>query len=223
MWFDRVPRRGVGWVGLEVVAQAAVPGQGDESRRGAPPYPAVGQLAADDDRAWFGGGQVVAPGQGEPVRPGVLEGSGRVAGRPSRGELRAEAPCLLVGRFLLVAARGRVHVAGVGEHVGSRIELGELRGPAIPAEQQHRGEGVQVGADQVERVVAGQHAGVGMQFPEGLESLGRRAQRELTARPAAVWPRDLPPAVEDAADPGQVWVHREPGPAGLLVTPADQR
>ena len=106
------------------------------------------------------------------------------AGSPdglSGGELRAEALRLLVGRLLLVVARGRVHVAGVGQHVGGRLELGEPGVPAVPAQQQHRGERVQVGADQVERVVAGQCVRVFVQFLEGLRV--PRPPRAAGARP----------------------------------------
>jgi hypothetical protein len=62
-----------------------------------------------------------------------------------------------------------------------------------------------------------------MQFPEGFPSLGRCEQRELASGPAAVGRGEFTSAVQDAADPGQVRVHREPGAAGLLVKPADQR
>ena len=73
--FYLVPgRKKFSWFRLEVVAQAAVLGQGDQRDRRAPPHPAVGQLTTDDDRAGFGGGQGVAAGQGEPVRPGVPRG-----------------------------------------------------------------------------------------------------------------------------------------------------
>ena len=208
-------------VGLEVVAEAAVRGQRDQGDRRAAVDAAVGQLAADDDGAGFGGGQAVARGQGEPVAPGVGECGGlRVAGRPGRGELRAEPGGLLVRRLLQVVAARRVHVAGVGQHVGGRFELGQVGGDAVPAEQQHRGE---VGADQVERVVAGQGFRGLVQLLESLLPLGRGAQREFAAGTAAVRRGELAPAVQDAADPGLFGVHRQPGPAGLLVKPADQR
>ena len=124
------------------------------------------------------------------------------------------------GWLLQVAAARRVHVAGVGQHVGGRFELGQVGGDAVPAEHQHRGE---VGADQVERVVAGQGFRGLVQLLESLLPLGRGAQREFAAGTAAVRRGELAPAVQDAADPGLFGVHRQPGPAGLLVKPADQR
>ena len=111
-------------------------------------------------------------------------------------------------------------MAGVGQYVGGRFELGQVGFDAVPAEQQHRGE---IRADQVERVVAGQGSRGLVQLLEGRLALGRGAQRQLAAGTAAVRRGELAPAVQDAADPGLFGVHRQPGPAGLLVKPADQR
>ena len=54
-------------------------------------------------------------------------------------------------------------------------------------------------------------------------SLVGGAERELAAGPAAAGRGLLAAGVQDAADPRDRGVHREPGTARLLVTPADQR
>jgi hypothetical protein len=45
----------------------------------------------------------------------------------------------------------------------------------------------------------------------------------FAAGTATVRRGELPPAVQDAPDPGLSGMYRQPGPAGLLVEPADQR
>jgi hypothetical protein len=125
--------------------------EGDQADRGGAPQPAVGQLAAGDDRARVGVGQAVAAGQREPVAPGVLDRGRRVGVGTVRGELRAE----VLGLGVLVGRR--VGVAGVGDDVGGAgFEALEGGAGAVPAQHQRFGGGDDVGADQEERIVAGQ-------------------------------------------------------------------
>ena len=162
---DGVPGGRVGRDGLEVVAQA-VGAQGDQAHRCGAVHAAVGQFVPDDDRGRVGVGQAVAVGQREPVAPGILDGGRRVGVGTVRGELGAEVPGLGVRRrwgllrgLLWGLLRGllwgrRVGVAGVGDDVGLvRLEVLQGGAGAVPAEHQRGG---QVGADQQERVVAGQ-------------------------------------------------------------------
>jgi hypothetical protein len=125
--------------------------EGDQADRGGAPQPAVGQLAAGDDRARVGVGQAVPAGQREPVAPGVLDRGRRVGVGTVGGELRAE----VLGLGVLVGRR--VGVAGVGDDVGG-VGFEALEGGAgtVPAQHQRFGGGDDVGADQEERVVAGQ-------------------------------------------------------------------
>jgi amino acid efflux transporter len=147
---DGVPGDRVGRDGLEVVPQA-VGAEGDQADRGGSVHPAVRQLMADDDRGRIGAGQAVAAGQREPVAPGVLDRGGRVGAGTVRGEPGAE----VLGLGVWALASRRVRMAGVGDHVGGRPEVLQGGMLAVPAQHQRRG---QVGADQEERVVAGQGA-----------------------------------------------------------------
>ncbi|MFZ0189980.1 MAG: APC family permease [Streptosporangiaceae bacterium] len=162
---DGVPGGRVGRDRLEVVAQA-VGAQGDQAHRCGAVHAAVGQFVPDDDRGRVGVGQAVPAGQREPVAPGILDGGRRVGVGTVRGELGAEAPglgvrrrwCrlpgLLWGRLPGLLWGRRVGVAGVGDDVGPvRLEVLQGGAGAVPAEHQRGG---QVGADQQERVVAGQ-------------------------------------------------------------------
>jgi amino acid efflux transporter len=168
---DGVPGGRVGRDGLEVVAQG-VGAEGDQADRRGAVHAAVGQFVPDDDRGRIGVGQAVAVGQREPVAPGILDRSGRVGVGTVRGELGTEVPGLDVRlrqvlRWVLlrglrwVLLRGllrgrRVGVAGVGDDVGLvRLEVLQGGASAVPAEHQRGG---QLGADQEERVVAGQCA-----------------------------------------------------------------
>ena len=109
-----------------------------------------------------------------------------------------------------------VHVAGVGQHVRARPQLGQARLPAVPAQHHDR---APVRADEVERVVPGQGVPVFVQLGQGARTLGGRAQRQVAAGPAAAGRGELAPAVQDAADPGHVRVHRQPGAAGSSSRP----
>jgi amino acid efflux transporter len=166
---DGVPGGRVGRDGLEVVAQG-VGAEGDQADRRGAVHAAVGQFVPDDDRGRIGVGQAVAVGQREPVAPGILDRSGRVGVGTVRGELGTEVPGLDVRlrqvlRWVLlrglrwVLLRGllrgrRVGVAGVGDDVGLvRLEVLQGGAGAVPAEHQRGGE---IGADQEERIVAGQ-------------------------------------------------------------------
>jgi amino acid efflux transporter len=172
---DGVPGGRVGRDGLEVVAQG-VGAEGDQADRRGAVHAAVGQFVPDDDRGRIGVGQAVAVGQREPVAPGILDRSGRVGVGTVRGELGTEVPGLDVRlrqvlRWVLlrglrwVLLRGllrgwlrgrRVGVTGVGDDVGLvRLEVLQGGAGAVPAEHQRGG---QLGADQEERVVAGQCA-----------------------------------------------------------------
>ena len=156
---DGVPGGRVGRDGLEVVAQG-VGAEGDQADRRGAVYAAVGQFVPDDDRGRVGVGQAVAVGQREPVAPGILDRGGRVGVGTVRGELGTEVPGLdvrLRWGLLWGLLRGRrVGVAGVGDDVGLvRLEVLQGGAGAVPAEHQRGG---QVGADQEERVVAGQCA-----------------------------------------------------------------
>ena len=91
---------------------------------------------------------------------------------------------------------------------------------AVPAEHQR---GRQVGADQEERVVAGQCPVVLVHRPEGGLALGGGAERELAAGAAGAGRGLRAAGVQDAGDARDLRVDRQPGAAGLLVTPADQR
>ena len=172
---DGVPGGRVGRDGLEGVAQG-VGAEGDQADRRGAVHAAVGQFVPDDDRGRIGVGQAVAVGQREPVAPGILDRSGRVGVGTVRGELGAEVPGLDV-RLRQVLLRGlrwvlrwvllrgllrgwlrgrRVGVTGVGDDVGLvRLEVLQGGAGAVPAEHQRGG---QLGADQEERVVAGQCA-----------------------------------------------------------------
>ena len=168
---DGVPGGRVGRDGLEVVAQG-VGAEGDQADRRGAVHAAVGQFVPDDDRGRIGVGQAVAVGQREPVAPGILDRSGRVGVGTVRGELGTEVPGLDV-RLRWVLLRGlrwvllrgllrgwlrgrRVGVTGVGDDVGLvRLEVLQGGAGAVPAEHQRGG---QLGADQEERVVAGQCA-----------------------------------------------------------------
>ena len=168
---DGVPGGRVGRDGLEVVAQG-VGAEGDQADRRGAVHAAVGQFVPDDDRGRVAVGQAVAVGQREPVAPGILDRSGRVGVGTVRGELGTEVPGLDVRlrqvlRWVLlrglrwVLLRGllrgrRVGVTGVGDDVGLvRLEVLQGGAGAVPAEHQRGG---QLGADQEERVVAGQCA-----------------------------------------------------------------
>jgi amino acid efflux transporter len=161
---DGVPGGRVGGHGLEVVAQG-VGAEGDQADRRGAVHAAVGQFVPDHDRGRVGVGQAVAVGQREPVAPGVLDRGGRVAVGTVRGELGAEVRGLRVWRLRWSFFWGffwgsfcgrRVGVAGVGDDVGL-VRLERLQGGAGPVPAQHQ-RGGQVGADQEERVVAGQCA-----------------------------------------------------------------
>ena len=152
---DGVPGGRVCGHGLEVVAQG-VGAEGDQADRRGAVHATVGQFVPDHDRGRVGVGQAVAVGQGEPVAPGIFDRGGRVAVGTVRGELGAEVRGLRVrGRSGVFWGR-RVGVAGVGDDVGL-IRLESLQGGAgtVPAQHQRGG---QVGADQQERVIAGQCA-----------------------------------------------------------------
>jgi hypothetical protein len=69
-------------------------------------------------------------------------------------------------------------MAGVGDDVGGRLEVGQDGVGAVPAQQLHGG---QVGADQVERVVVGQSGVVVLQLLEGLRPVGGGQERELAS------------------------------------------
>jgi amino acid efflux transporter len=162
---DGVPGGRVGRDRLEVVAQG-VGAEGDQADRRGAVHAAVGQFVPDDDRGRVGVGQAVAVGQREPVAPGILDRGGRVGVGTVRGEPGTEVPGLDVRlrwglrwgllrglRWGLLWGR-RVGVAGVGDDVGLvRLEVLQGGAGAVPAEHQRGG---QVGADQEERVVAGQ-------------------------------------------------------------------
>jgi amino acid efflux transporter len=156
---DGVPGGRVGRDRLEVVAQGAG-AEGDQADRRGAVYATVGQFVPDHDRGRVGVGQAVAVGQREPVAPGVLDRGGRVAVGTVRGELGAEVAGLGVGGcwgllWGLFCGR-RVGVAGVGDDVGLvRLKVFQGGAGTVPAQHQHGG---QVGADQEERVVAGQCA-----------------------------------------------------------------
>jgi hypothetical protein len=62
-----------------------------------------------------------------------------------------------------------------------------------------------------------------VQVSEGLLALGRGAERELAAGVAGLRRGLRAAAVQDAGDPRDLRVDRQPGAAGLLVTPAHQR
>ncbi len=211
---DGVPGGRVGRDGLEVVAEAAG-AEGHQAHRRGAVHPAVGQLVPDDDRGRVGVGQAVAAGQREPVAPGVLDRGRRVGVGTVRGEPGPEA--LGLG----VLAGGRVGVADIGDDVGD-VRFEALQGGvlAVPAEHQR---GRQVGADQEERVVAGQCAGVLVHRLECWLALGGGAERELAARAAGAGRGLRTAGVQDAGDARDLRVDRQPGAAGLLVTPADQR
>ncbi len=164
---DGVPGGRVGRDGLEVVAQAAG-AEGHQADRGGSVEPAVRQFMADDDRGRVGLGQAVAAGQRQPVGPGVLDGGGRVAVGTVRGEPEAEVLAFGIG------VRSGVGVAGVGDDVGARVQGLPGGLGAVPA--QHRGP-VLVGADQEERVVAGQGGMISVQLGQRGVALGGRAQR----------------------------------------------
>jgi amino acid efflux transporter len=162
---DGVPGGRVGGHGLEVVAQA-VGTEGDQADRCGAVHAAVGQFVPDDDRGRVGVGQVVAIGEREPVAPGILDRGGRVGVGTVRGELGAKMLGLDVrGRRGLLRGLGwglrssllwgrRVGVADVGDDVGLvRLEVLQGGAGAVPAEHQRGGE---IGADQEERIVAGQ-------------------------------------------------------------------
>jgi Amino acid permease len=168
---DGVPGGRVGGHGLEVVAQGG-DAEGDQADRRGAVYAAVGQFVPDDDRGRVGVGQAVAVGQREPVAPGILDRGGRVGVGTVRGELGTEVPglgvrlrgglrCDLRGGLRWSLLRSllwsrRVGVAGVGDDVSLvRFEVLQGGAGAVPAEHQCGG---QVGADQQERVVAGQCA-----------------------------------------------------------------
>ena len=158
---DGVPGGRVRGHGLEVVAQG-VGAEGDQADRRGAVHAAVGQFVPDHDRGRVGVGQAVAVGQREPVAPGVLDRGGRVAVGTVRGELGAEVGGLRVrGRLRWGLLRGffrgrRVGVAGVGDDVGLvRLEVLQSGAGTVPAQHQHGG---QFGADQEERVIAGQCA-----------------------------------------------------------------
>jgi amino acid efflux transporter len=152
---DGVPGGRVGGDRLEVVAQGAG-AEGDQADRRGPVHMAVGQFVPDHDRGRVGVGQAVAVGQREPVAPGVLDRGSRVAVGTVRGELGTEVRGLGVrGRSGVFWGR-RVGVAGVGDDVGLiRLEVLQVGAGTVPAQHQHGG---QFGADQEERVIAGQCA-----------------------------------------------------------------
>jgi amino acid efflux transporter len=149
---DGVPGGRVGRNGLEVVPEAAG-AECDQADRGGSVHPAVRYLMPDDDRGRIGAGQAVAAGQREPVTPGVLDRGGRVGVRTKRGEPGTE----VLGLGVWGLASRRVGMAGVGDQMSARHEVRQGGVLAIPAEHQRCG---QVGADQEERVVAGQGAGI---------------------------------------------------------------
>jgi hypothetical protein len=154
---DGVPGGRVGRDRLEVVAQGAG-AEGDQADRRGAVHAAVGQFVPDHDRGRVGVGQAVAVGQREPVAPGILDRGGRVAVGTVRGELGAEVAGLRVrGRLRFGFSRGRrVGVAGVGDDVGLvRLEVLQSGAGTVPAQHQRGG---QIGADQEERVIAGQCA-----------------------------------------------------------------
>ena len=62
-----------------------------------------------------------------------------------------------------------------------------------------------------------------MQVLEGMASLGGGAERKLAAGVAGLRRGLLAAGVQDAGDPRDLRVDRQPGAAGLLVTPAHQR
>ena len=62
-----------------------------------------------------------------------------------------------------------------------------------------------------------------MQVFEGLLALGGGAEREFAARVAGLRRGLRTAGVQDAGDPRDLRVDRQPGAAGLLVTPAHQR
>jgi hypothetical protein len=111
-------------------------------------------------------------------------------------------------------------VAGVADEVGTPIQALQGRVRAVPAQHLRS---AQVRADQDERVVAGQGGRVVQQLLEGPVAVRGGEERELAAGPARLGRGLLAAGVQDAADPRDAGVHREPGAAGLLVTPADQR
>ena len=74
---------------------------------------------------------------------------------------------------------GYVWPALVMRWVPGALELLQRGVLAVPAQHQRLGFGDHVGADEEERVVAGQGAVVGVQVPEGLGSLGGGAEREV--------------------------------------------
>ena len=135
------------------------------------------------------------------VQASLMVASGSPAGR-TRGELRAEARPPSRRRALLVVAAGRVHVTGVGQHVGGRPQLGEPGVPAVPAQQQHRGPG---------RHRPGRTGRSGPGRPGPACSSSRACCPSAAARSGSS-PRErrrsgrggLAPAVQDAADPRQV-------------------
>jgi amino acid efflux transporter len=160
---DGIPGGRIGGHRLEVVAQGAG-AEGDQADRRGAVHAAVGQFVPDDDRGRVGVGQAVAVGQREPVAPGILDRGGRVGVGTVRGEPGTEVPGLGVrlrgglrwGLRWSLLRGSRVGVAGVGDDVGLvRLEVLQGGARAVPAEHQRGG---QVGADQQERVVAGQCA-----------------------------------------------------------------
>jgi amino acid efflux transporter len=156
---DGVPGGRVRGHGLEVVAQGAG-AEGDQADRRGAVHATVGQFVPDHDRGRVGVEQAVAVGQREPVAPGVLDRGGRVAVGTVRGEFGAEVGGLGVGgRWGLLWDffwGRRVGVAGVGDDVGLvRREVLQGGAGTVPAQHQRGG---QVGADQQERVIAGQCA-----------------------------------------------------------------
>ena len=62
-----------------------------------------------------------------------------------------------------------------------------------------------------------------MQVVEGLVAFGGGAERELAAGVAGLRRSLLAAGVQDAGDPRDLRVDRQPGAASLLVTPAHQR
>jgi amino acid efflux transporter len=174
---DGIPGSRVGGDGLEVVPQAAG-AEGDQADRRRPVHPPVRQLVPDHDRGRVGVGQTVAPGQREPVTPGVLDRGRRVGVGTVRGEPRSP----VGGLSVRASGSRRVRVAGVGDDVsGRRLELLQIGAVAVPAQHQRLGFGDHVGADEEERVVAGQGVVVVVQVMQGSAPLGGRTEREFAS------------------------------------------
>jgi hypothetical protein len=104
--------------------------------------------------------------------------------------------------------------------VGAGLKVLEDGAAAVPGQRQHCG---QVGADQDERVVAGQDGLLPGQLAQGLMAVDRRAQRELAPGTAGAGRGLRAAGVQDAGDPRDVRVQRQPGAARLLVQAAGQR